>query len=1264
MKPTDVSKLSSFLGSTIDPRWLAVVIILVVIVAIVVAVIYVRRKAQGAPKKEANLPSPTGAAAPDPTAAGEAPKLREAWLEFAKRLPSQYRRSILNFEHYVLFGDAAHGKSRLIDLYTDWQRQQKQFLTSSPDNPELPVYITSSAVVMEIPAKVLRTHGQECKQALTKLWKPLYERKSPVVVLAIHAQKMLDSTFDEIKDLGETLRGKINLLASIRDKPVEVRVVLTNLDLLEGYFEMAALCRNTGMPLRVALRGVPNVEGALVSWLDGMKAQLPRALLSVDTTSYGRILRFLNGASRLIGPVKQLYASVFAHEALSLDPIRGDLFLASQPAGSPNPLAQGDRTAGPDPRMPHLIAAASVAGACMALLGSTFAHQYSEWSTAAEALKDYVPNAVNPKSEVRHRERIIAFTHEHNSFLDTHPDFFHGPRIEMRKQFTDRIRQDFLIPRLREVAQSGAPEMGKPLRVHQRCLYFLGLIHSGKNDVLSIKTTRDGKDRDRLILWSTMTGIEPDFIRDYLNNTDEPDLRAVAGLQIQELDAHDTKRVWQGFFNDVTTAMADKVVSVEELEKLRGSAKELEPQVIRLKNADITLDILPALDQQRWASEGQVDPDAIDGVDSTSGPSNGLARKYAPAFGKYLDDYEAFRFTDVSELSGMLATVRDTGLSVDEERGLLTSLISRLNNLYRQRLTASDNGRLIQIDWEANTFSELAWQASIREAKVHMLLDSFVSIATERDIFFDPTEPLLPTAWNPTGSAAAVFVGRRSIDGKFTREMYDTRVRRPVLLLSELLDNAKNDVSASDRIKLMDFVTKGVQRYAVNFRTSVIAFIKGFDLTVSSPEELRVALTQMSAETGGTSFDEFLKIVDRNTRLNAQSPKTGNAEAMLAPAAEEMKMFDAWHGVVDAEKGAPKIIEYKKILQQLLIDLGGSLESVPPAETAAKPEEKADGEAGEKKAKERTLETDLTPTGRVFLASIVDRKGAYWGLIRAWLAGSNLPSDQQSPFLLPLSSIETTGRRDIETVVERNLQRELMRDLERIVNRFPFDRTAREEVTPQELADLFHPKDGRVFDFFRRYLEPVSEVDGVGGFRVRSSIRGVRVPKAIYDVLNGAALLSSRLWDDSGKPRTLDYRLITVPFNKAPDGDDALTLVYLNVGDGSLFNFNQKNTAKTMSVDWTKTGSSQIGVQLTNTETKENSFPRPIGRSGSYFSFLRLLTAAEQPPAPVKEPPTAQLYTWLITLGDNQRINAQIVVKNDPWETFTLGAAISRMSNR
>jgi hypothetical protein len=87
-------------------------------------------------------------------------------------------------------------------------------------------------------------------------------------------------------------------------------------------------------------------------------------------------------------------------------------------------------------------------------------------------------------------------------------------------------------------------------------------------------------------------------------------------------------------------------------------------------------------------------------------------------------------------------------------------------------------------------------------------------------------------------------------------------------------------------------------------------------------------------------------------------------------------------------------------------------------------------------------------------------------------------------------------------------------------------------------------------------------------------------------------------------------------------------------------------------------------VQLTNTETKDNLFPQPINRSGSNFSLLRLLMAAEQPPAAVKEPATAQLYSWDITVQQKQSVRVQFVLKKDPWETFTLRPYVLQLVNR
>ncbi|WP_438022121.1 hypothetical protein [Sorangium sp. So ce233] len=66
----------------------------------------------------------------------------------------------------------------------------------------------------------------------------------------------------------------------------------------------------------------------------------------------------------------------------------------------------------------------------------------------------------------------------------------------------------------------------------------------------------------------------------------------------------------------------------------------------------------------------------------------------------------------------------------------------------------------------------------------------------------------------------------------------------------------------------------------------------------------------------------------------------------------------------------------------------------------------------------------------------------------------------------------------------------------------------------------------------------------------------------MYRIVNAVAVLSARLWDAGGEPRPLAYQLVTTPLAKAPSDRLALTLVRLDAGDGSLFNFNQKPTEK------------------------------------------------------------------------------------------------------
>jgi len=179
------------------------------------------------------------------------------------------------------------------------------------------------------------------------------------------------------------------------------------------------------------------------------------------------------------------------------------------------------------------------------------------------------------------------------------------------------------------------------------------------------------------------------------------------------------------------------------------------------------------------------------------------------------------------------------------------------------------------------------------------------------------------------------------------------------------------------------------------------------------------------------------------------------------------------------------------------------------------------------------------------------------------------------------------------------------------------------------------------------------------------------LPEGLFPAVNAAANLSARLWDAVGNPVPIELKIATVRFERAArpklEGDAdrklALTLMFLNLGDGSVFNFNQQPSLVTVGFDWTKDLRCQVGIQLTDAVTKENVFPPPIVSGGTYWSFYHLLLRAQV--SSVKSPPVAQLYTWDVwhqpDSGAGEMIPVRFVTVNDPWEPF---AGIGRFAPR
>ncbi|MFT3765628.1 MAG: type VI secretion protein IcmF/TssM N-terminal domain-containing protein [Minicystis sp.] len=1224
---------------------LAVLVGILLVVLLVVLVIYLRRKR--APAAAAATPPPPPRPPPVNT-----DLLRNAWLRFVKGLPGEYQRSLLNFEHFVVMGAPAAGKSRLIDAYSDWKRQTKEFATSQANDPNLPVYLASSEVVMEIPARILEDHSEAVYRTLNRLWRPIYRERAPTVVAVVDAVRLMESPPNQVQDLAEKMRGKINVLSNIRGRAIEVRVALTHLDEIEGYKELADFCREHEIPLRALVPPAqpgaaperPDVGRHLEAWLDELRGHLPKALISLPSAEFRRVVSFMRRAPGISGALRPFLKALFQHEAVVADPVYGGVYLASESPGVSNPL-QGalESGPGPDPQRRHAYAAAAIAFVCIGQVALAFSAQYSRWAAASDALDLYSPKD-SPDIEPFRRAAVTAFTSKTPGWLERHPEFFGAARREMRKRFSDRVRKYFLQERMEDMVKKGGAVNAEGTRMAaRRAAYYLGLIHSDKNDRLHIL------DPGQPEIWASMIELRKDtsFLSDYLSNVDVASTESTKLPDRFEADEQDKSREWIELLDQLERAVADGVVSQSELRELQKLTKVLGPRLVRFEHDPVMRRVLGELDTAAGTAK------YLDGERQRPGP---LEQRYQPKFDGFLkqvawaDDPNLLR-----ALRRVVDTVNATAIDVAMPR-TLGELVFRLEQLYNADSADDEDGQIARIRIEGKKWQLPSgkWAQILRDSKAEQYIDSFVAGSTDQEILFGPEAlaSLPPVRWNPNGDGSAVFVGRGVLDGRYTKLAYDKYVNEMVTRLSAVL--ARANVSSDVRARLTVAVNEQIARYAARYREEGLRFAQSFDVQAGSQEALRVALSQMINDT--SAFNDFLVALDRNTRLATPTP-------MLAPVRGEMATFDSWHLAVDGGGAAPELGKYKAILGQLLLDLGppaGGGDAPPPAASAA-----PSGGAAGADAPPETLEKGLSPAGRLYLAELRGEKGSYATLVENWLTSIRMPESQRKPFRAPLRRLAELGRAELERTIFRVWQNEMLPSLQHVAVRFPFNRAAKEEVSPQELHDLFHPKDGKFFDLFRRYVEPLAELSGRSGFHPRPGVsRGLNLPAGLFSAVNGAAALSARLWDSTGSPQPLELKISTVRFERNarpkvegdPDRKNALTLIYLNAGEASVFNFNQQPSLVTIGFDWTKEHRSQIGLQLTDTATKENTFPPPIVSTGLYWSFYHLLLRAHV--SAVKFPPTAQLYTWDIWYqadsAPGELIPARFVVVNDPWEPFAI----------
>lgn len=1121
-------------GGAVLARWLPLVLIVVPLAILTVKLVRQlrsRKKAAAGPAR-ARL------------------DLVRVWKEFRRRTPVTQRRALPLFQPFIVVGDVGAGKSALVDRHVDWRGQSAQFHPSHVDDPRLQIYRGTHAIVQELSAAVLDDTSPAARAALKRLWRPFARGRAPGVVIALDAARLLRAAPEQLARRAQVVRGKLDLLAEVVRRPVEVTVVITKADQMKGYLDLAAALRAR----RTALELHPQAADGSLELERGFARfarLLPAVLADTNAAAYLDALTFFAQLPELIRPL-----DVFLRALCSADPITPEPRLAtvalqsSEEAGAAlfSPFAAAISDADVRrfrPLRRHVLGAAAVAAAAALYLVAGYASARGRIDEANRRLDAVLEAPRDAEAQAAWLGTLRAGRRSLARRLL--PRFFAGDGAfvdaEVRRRFVDGVRERLLLPRL---GPGGDGERGAAR------LYALTLLHASSSNRLG-KLVRAHADQ-----WAEMLAVPEWLVRSYIDAAEARlpppaiDGRALAEEVTMKLSL-DTPALAR-LLSEVQARLTQPAMNAAELQALKQLAAPARLDALALAERANLVAALALLKEETGIDVG----DAARAPAATSGPSPGAVAELAA-------------LVEHSELDAA------AGSNVD-----VAGLVAALGAL---AVTKPQGGRPITIafDGQRVTVDPAAWQQLLVRSRATLLVHGF---AARPD---DDLQVLFanPGAYAPVivsgGRDGCAFSGGGRVDGVYSAKALTDHLLPALAQLPTLLP--KLPLGDADKQQLGDFVADAVGDYASDYVEQYRALFASLTCRAGSPEKLRAVTAALQSST--SPLRSALREVTRNTALNLPTDN-----AAIAPLGAIVDEFAALRALAPPSGPAPQLDGWIAVMRALQAALDGR-DATPPDD----------------KEPEDALRRKLTPLGRVALAIYRSDPDSMKQQVERWLTSGNIDTEWWPQFVAPVDAAYGMGRREVEKTVAQSWHDLVQADVEPLVATFPFARDAAAPATEALVDAALAPKQA-FWSGFEDGIAPVL-VPARDGWRAREGRTSPLLPSDLLPTANRMSALAALLYDKTGKPKPLVVRVRPLPLaRRAGAGNDASLVAasYLQAGGATVYGFNQRAEWTTLKIEWWHADSAAVGIAVGSGEARRSY--RAVSVLETPWSLWRLLQRA------------------------------------------------------
>jgi type VI secretion system protein ImpL len=355
-----------------------------------------------------------------------------------------------------------------------------------------------------------------------------------------------------------------------------------------------------------------------------------------------------------------------------------------------------------------------------------------------------------------------------------------------------------------------------------------------------------------------------------------------------------------------------------------------------------------------------------------------------------------------------------------------------------------------------------------------------------------------------------------------------------------------------------------------------------FDIKAESPGALRFVLGQIASPS--SPLTEIMLTMKDNTQIDGLD-KNEFMRALAVNLAE----FDFVKRLMGEQAGKfPEFDKYKAILEQMQMDIQDQKEPAP----------KKDEQAA-------MLMKRLSPLGRASFAIFNSEKDSYLNLVKQWLDSVGVPPQWQNVFLAPVWQAYFLGMAEIETEIDKIWTELCQNDIQPLYTKFPFRFSSSEDISMEEIKNATHPS-GHFWQAYQGMLKPFCVEESQNWHEIKGPFNVPRLPSDMRAKLNAFSKISSILWDNNGKERPLEIMIRPGILPSVLPEEPIPTLSYLNVGESSVFGFNQKPNWKKLVYSWQNSCPASAGIEFT-TKNQPGKIRKTIEIPASYWSFFHLL---------------------------------------------------------